>query len=108
MLSRVAENIYWLARYVERAENTARLVSVNANLLLDLPRTVRPGWDRWSRSPAARSSSTTSPPLRRARRGAVPGRANERNPGSMLQLAECARENAAPSATSCRARPGSS
>lgn len=44
MLSRVAENIYWLARYIERVENTARLVSVNANLLLDLPRGIAPGW----------------------------------------------------------------
>ena len=45
MLSRVAENIYWMARYVERAENTARLVRVNANLLLDLPRGIAPGWE---------------------------------------------------------------
>jgi len=44
MLSRVAENVYWLARYLERAENMARLVNVNANLLLDLPREYRPGW----------------------------------------------------------------
>lgn len=44
MLSRVAENIYWLARYVERAENTARVVAVNANLLLDLPKGIAPGW----------------------------------------------------------------
>lgn len=44
MLSRVAENIYWLGRYVERAENTARIVSVNANLLLDLPKGLAPGW----------------------------------------------------------------
>ncbi|MBK5967392.1 MULTISPECIES: alpha-E domain-containing protein [Thiorhodovibrio] len=44
MLSRVAEHIYWLARYIERVEDTARLVSVNANLLLDLPRGIAPGW----------------------------------------------------------------
>lgn len=44
MLSRVAENVYWLARYLERAENMARLVNVNANLLLDLPPKYRPGW----------------------------------------------------------------
>jgi len=44
VLSRVAENVYWLARYLERAENTARLVNVNANLLLDLPPEYRPGW----------------------------------------------------------------
>jgi len=45
MLSRVAENLYWMARYIERAENTARLVSVNAFLLLDLPRGIAPGWE---------------------------------------------------------------
>jgi len=44
MLSRVAENLYWLARYVERTENVARVVGVNANLLLDLPRGIAPGW----------------------------------------------------------------
>lgn len=44
MLSRVAEDVYWLARYLERAENTARLINVNANLLLDLRPEYRPGW----------------------------------------------------------------
>lgn len=44
MLSRVAENIYWMARYIERAENTARLIMVNTNLLLDLPKGVQLGW----------------------------------------------------------------
>jgi uncharacterized alpha-E superfamily protein len=44
MLSRVAENIYWMARYVERTENTARLIMVNTNLLLDLPKGEDPGW----------------------------------------------------------------
>ncbi|NJN46249.1 MAG: alpha-E domain-containing protein [Candidatus Competibacteraceae bacterium] len=37
MLSRVAQNIYWMARYIERVEDTARLISVNDILLLDLP-----------------------------------------------------------------------
>lgn len=45
MLSRVAENIYWLARYVERAENTARLIRVNTQLMLDTPKGITPGWD---------------------------------------------------------------
>ena len=44
MLARVAENVYWLARYLERAENTARLVAANAQLLLDLPAGLAPGW----------------------------------------------------------------
>lgn len=45
MLSRVAENLYWMTRYVERAENTARLINVNSHLLLDLPRHINPGWE---------------------------------------------------------------
>jgi uncharacterized alpha-E superfamily protein len=44
MLSRVAENIYWLARYLERAEDTARLISVNSHLLLDFPKATNLGW----------------------------------------------------------------
>lgn len=45
MLSRVANNIYWMARYIERAENTARLINVNTNLLYDLPKRIRLGWE---------------------------------------------------------------
>jgi len=45
MLSRVAERLYWFARYVERAENTARLLLVRHNLILDLPTSVQPSWD---------------------------------------------------------------
>lgn len=37
MLSRVANSVYWMCRYIERAENVARFISVNLNLLLDLP-----------------------------------------------------------------------
>jgi len=37
MLSRIAENIYWLGRYVERAENTARLLDVNYHALMEAP-----------------------------------------------------------------------
>jgi hypothetical protein len=44
MLSRVAERIYWLGRYLERAENTARLLTVYSTLLLDLPRGAKIGW----------------------------------------------------------------
>lgn len=35
MLSRVADSLYWMSRYLERAEHTARLVDVNLDLLLD-------------------------------------------------------------------------
>jgi uncharacterized alpha-E superfamily protein len=35
MLSRVAESVYWMSRYVERAENVARFIDVNFQLMLD-------------------------------------------------------------------------
>ena len=35
MLSRVADSLYWMSRYLERAEHMARLVNVNLNLTLD-------------------------------------------------------------------------
>jgi uncharacterized alpha-E superfamily protein len=43
MLSRVAESIYWLARYIERAENVARFIDVNLALMLD-----QPGDEQWA------------------------------------------------------------
>ena len=35
MLSRVADSLYWMSRYLERAENTVRLLDVTMNLMLD-------------------------------------------------------------------------
>lgn len=40
MLSRVASSIYWMSRYLERADNVARFIDVNARLILDM------GWER--------------------------------------------------------------
>jgi uncharacterized alpha-E superfamily protein len=45
MLSRVANSIYWMNRYMERAENYARFMSVNFNLALDLPPNVAQQWE---------------------------------------------------------------
>jgi uncharacterized alpha-E superfamily protein len=44
MLSRVADSIYWMSRYVERAENVARFISVNLNLSLDMPGEAGQQW----------------------------------------------------------------
>jgi uncharacterized alpha-E superfamily protein len=44
MLSRVAESIYWMGRYIERAENVARFISVNLNLSLDMPGRAQEQW----------------------------------------------------------------
>jgi len=44
MLSRVADNLYWFGRYLQRAENTSRIVNVHGHLIFDLPRQVEFGW----------------------------------------------------------------
>jgi uncharacterized alpha-E superfamily protein len=45
MLSRVADSVFWLSRYVERAENVARFLDVNMHLTLDLGDSVDQQWD---------------------------------------------------------------
>ena len=44
MLSRVAERVYWAGRYLERAEDSARLIDVHGQLLLDLPPNLGVSW----------------------------------------------------------------
>ncbi len=45
MLSRVADSLYWIGRYLERAEHTARLLNVELQLWLDQSRELGAG--RW-------------------------------------------------------------
>jgi len=94
MLSRVAENIYWMARYLERAENSARLISVNTNLLLDLPRRVVPGWAPLIEITGSReifAEHYAEPDERSVVKFLVGDAAN---PGSILNSLGSARENA--------------
>ncbi|MGE5756624.1 MAG: alpha-E domain-containing protein [Planctomycetaceae bacterium] len=44
MISRVAEHCYWMSRYLERAENTARILEVNETLLLDFVVPIEQQW----------------------------------------------------------------
>jgi uncharacterized alpha-E superfamily protein len=93
MLSRVAESIYWMSRYIERAENVARVVDVNVLLQLDLPDPDEQ-WD-----PIVRVTGDHAEFL--ARYGAAT-RTNvlefltfdTRNPNSILSSVTQARENA--------------
>ena len=50
MLSRIAESLFWIGRYVERADNTARLLDVHLNVLLE---------DPWVDEPSANASILT-------------------------------------------------
>ncbi len=94
MLSRVADSIYWVSRYIERAENIARFIDVNLNLMLDLP----PGTDeQWE--PLIRV--TADMPLFEERYG-EPTKDNvirfltfdPNHPNSILACLQAARENA--------------
>lgn len=94
MLSRVAERLYWLGRYIERAENAARLVTVNHNLRLDLPTSANALWDSLLELLAAtggfRKHHSTATE-RAVLRWVV---SDERNPGSLVSSLRAARENA--------------
>jgi uncharacterized alpha-E superfamily protein len=45
MLSRVADSLYWMSRYLERAERSARLIGVNLNLMIE--RSSAASLDHW-------------------------------------------------------------
>jgi uncharacterized alpha-E superfamily protein len=45
LLSRVADSLYWGARYLERAEDTARIVRAYTELVIDLPTSALSSWE---------------------------------------------------------------
>jgi len=94
MLSRLAEQLYWHGRYLERAEGLARLINVNAHLNLDLPGKIAPGWEPLVRITGNPDSFTElyedEATERNIARFLI---ADERNPGSVRSALEMAREN---------------
>jgi uncharacterized alpha-E superfamily protein len=94
MLSRVANHIYWLGRYLERAENYARFIDVNFNLMQDLPIDMK---EQWKPLVAA----TGDLDLYNAHNHGFDSKKvlffltfDEKNPNSMLSAVRSARENA--------------
>ena len=45
MLSSVAERLYWMSRYLERTQDTARLIQAYNHLIMDIPKGAEPPWD---------------------------------------------------------------
>ena len=91
MLSRVADSLYWMSRYLERAEHTARMIDVDLQLRLDQSPEVGAG--RWLRLLEA---SQVAPP----ESGAIDAAAlthvltlDRHNPSSILSCVAAAREN---------------
>ena len=94
MLSRVAERIYWMARHLERAENTARLVNVNSNLLLDLPRTITLGWEPLINITGSKIAFKRRRLVNKERNVVQFLISDLKNPSSLLNCLQYARENA--------------
>ena len=93
MLSRVADRLYWTARYIERAENIARLVNVHASLILDLPKGVGLEWRQLVN--IAGSHELFAKRFRSAGERSVLAfmLGDTDNPGSILSCLSAAREN---------------
>lgn len=93
MLSRVACNLYWFARYLERAESTARLINVHGNLLLDLPRKVDFGWETLVTILGVQEEFYARYKNAEERNVVKSLLADRDNPGSILSSLAAAREN---------------
>lgn len=94
MLSRVADSLYWMGRYIERAESVARLIDVNAHLMLDLPESVREQWrpivettGQWGVFSSLHAEANLSNVIQFLC-------FDEGNPGSIVSSVRAARENA--------------
>lgn len=93
MLSRAAENLYWMARYLERAENTARLINATAQVLLDLPRGASFGWDNLVKIVGLGSLYQQAYPESNESNVMDFLISAQRNPGSIHSCVKYAREN---------------
>jgi uncharacterized alpha-E superfamily protein len=95
LLSRVADSVYWMSRYIERAENVARVVDVNLHLLLDMPFGAGEQW-----SPLVDTSGDAGTFKQRYGKDATRENvvhfltADATNPNSILSCLRTARENA--------------
>lgn len=94
MLARVAENLYWMGRYLERAENTARFINSTTQVLLDLPKDAAFGWSVLLKVAGLDEIFSQSHPV--ADEDSIVGFLieDETNPSSILSSIRHARENA--------------
>ena len=91
MLSRVADSLFWMSRYLERAEHIARVVNTNLNLTLDrAPVDAAQHWGRLLTSLPAPPPSAARPPIDADERASV----DLANRDSIAACVGAARENA--------------
>lgn len=97
MLSRVAHSLFWISRYIERAENVARLLDVNLQFLADFEDLSQPDLNTWE----SLILSSGDEELFGALYSTTDSRTvveflafDLKNPGSILSCVHAARENA--------------
>ena len=93
MLSRVAERIYWAARYLERIENTARLIGVYDKLIYDLPNSAGIDWYNLITINSANEAFSERYKVQDERNVIKFLLGDEKNPCSVTTSLKCAREN---------------
>lgn len=93
MLSKVAERVYWTARYLERIESTARLISIYDMLLFDLPRSVKLGWYNLVTINQLEEIFSAQYTVRDERNVVKFMIGDESNPSSIVSSLRCIREN---------------
>ncbi len=97
MLSRVAHSLYWMSRYIERAENTARLLDVNLQFLADFqdlsPASLN-SWESLILSSGAQEEFKALHAVADSHSVTDFLAFELRNPGSILSCVYAARENA--------------
>ncbi|MDG4833333.1 alpha-E domain-containing protein [Solwaraspora sp. WMMD1047] len=91
MLSRIAESLYWIGRYVERAEDTARILDVHLHRML-----ADPWVDEETACRSLLAVMGVPPPERPVSAARVVGllALDEANPSSVVGSLRAARENA--------------
>jgi uncharacterized alpha-E superfamily protein len=94
LLSRVAERMYWLGRYLERAEDTARLLGVHSAAALDLPLGERLDWRSLVVILGAEDAYSTRHGTADEENVVAFLLADRDNPGSVASAVAQARENA--------------
>jgi uncharacterized alpha-E superfamily protein len=94
MLSRVAESIYWMSRYVERAENVARFIDVNLQLVLDAPPGQEQQWQPLVDATGAHEDFANRFGLATQEDVIQFLAFDPQNPNSILSCLQAARENA--------------
>ena len=111
MLKRVADSLYWIGRYMERAESNARMLDVNLQVSLDfesgplIPRTNT--WESILATLEDRPKFLKSHPRIDADSASHHVTFDPGNTNSIVSCVNAARENAAPCATISPAKCGS-